>query len=104
MTKYEKMYHDIAITIPDCKESKMFGALCIKAPNGKAGVMFKDDEMIFKLNGDEEQEALNLKGAQYFDPMGGRPMTGWVQIPNTHAAKWKDYAVISMEIVKNLKK
>jgi len=82
----------------------MFGALCIKAPNGKAGVMFKDDDVIFKLTGEKEQEALALKGAHYFDPMGGRPMNGWVQIPNAHAALWAAYASASMDLVKKIKK
>ena len=49
MTKGEELFHKIATEIPDTKESKMFGALCIKAPNGKAGVMFKNDHIVFKL-------------------------------------------------------
>jgi hypothetical protein len=105
MTKAEKLYHEIAAEIPDCKESKMFGALCIKAPNGKAGVMFwKEEYMIFKLDGETLEQALKLKGAKLFDPMGGRPMGGWVQLSETHISKWKKYAAISMELVKKLKK
>jgi hypothetical protein len=101
MTKSEELYHKIAADIPDGKESKMFGALCIKAPNGKAGVMFHSDEMIFKLDGELEKEALGLKGAKVFAP-GGRPMTGWIQIPVAHSAKWKKYAEAAMEQVKKI--
>src|SRR3954467_10353148 len=99
MTKPEELFHKIAADIPDTKEGKMFGALCIKAPNGKAGVMFWKEYMIFKLSGDAEKEALGLSGAKIFDPMGGRPMTGWVQLSDKHSAKWKKYAEIAMEAV-----
>src|SRR4051812_8040089 len=99
MTKYEELYHNIAAGLPDAKESKMFGAMCIKAPNGKAAAMFINDEMIFKLTGDAEKEAMSLKGAKVFDPMGGRPMTGWVQLSSAHSAKWKKYAEIAMQNV-----
>jgi hypothetical protein len=98
MTKSEELYHKIASEIPDTKESKMFGALCIKAPNGKAGVMFMDDDMIFKLDGDAEKEAMSLKDAKVFSP-GGRAMTGWVQLSPAHSSKWKKYAEIAMQNV-----
>ncbi len=104
MTKSEELYHKIASDIPDVQEGKMFGALCIKAPNGKAGVMFWKDDMIFKLEGDTQKEALSLKGAKMFDPMGGgRTMNGWVHIPGLHASKWKKYAEIAMDNVKKIK-
>lgn len=96
MTKAEELFHKIAAELPDAVEGKMFGALCIKAPNGKAGVMFWKEYMIFKLSGDEEKEALALKGAKLFDPMDGRPMNGWVQLSEEHKSKWKKYAIIAM--------
>ena len=104
MTKEEEMFHKIAAELPDTKEGKMFGALCIKAPNGKAGVMFWKDNMIFKLDGDDLKHALSLQGAKLFDPMGNRPMGGWVQLSIDHSKKWKELAGKSMEYVKNLKK
>jgi hypothetical protein len=110
MTKAEEIFHQIAAGIPDTNEGKMFGALCIKAANGKAGVMFWKDDMIFKLDGEDQQEALSMKGAKMFDPMGGRPMNGWVHVPNAHSAKWEKLAKISMrnaekaEVLKKAKK
>ena len=104
MTKSEKLFHEIAGQLPEAKEGKMFGALCIKAPNGKAGVMFWKEDMIFKLEGDDLKKALSLKDAKLFDPMGNRPMGGWVQLSFEHSKKWKELAVKSMEYVKNLKK
>ena len=35
MTKGEELYHKIAADLADAQEGRMFGALCIKAPNGK---------------------------------------------------------------------
>src|SRR6185312_9809023 len=96
MTKSEELFHQIAAEIPEGKESKMFGAMCIKAPNGKAGVMFQNDHMIFKLQGDVMEEALGLSDAKIFSP-GGRAMNGWVQLAPAHSAKWKKYAAVAME-------
>ena len=104
MTKAETLFHQIAAELPDAKESKMFGALCIKAPNGKAAAMFKNDDMIFKFEGKELENTLKLPGAKIFDPMGGRPMNGWVQLSYEHADKWKKLAEKSMDYVKTLEK
>lgn len=102
MTKSEELYHKIAAGIPGTQESKMFGALCIKAPNGKAGVMFWHDDLIVKLDGDDQKKAMALSGAKMFEPMAGRPMNGWIHIPNVHSAKWKKYAEIAMDHVKKI--
>jgi hypothetical protein len=102
MTKAEELFHKIASELPDVQEGKMFGAMCIKAPNGEAGVMFHSENIVVKLAGDVLNEALKLKGAKFFDPMGGRPMGGWVQLTEQHTAKWKHYSAIAMEEVKKI--
>ncbi|PQJ11437.1 hypothetical protein CJD36_006445 [Flavipsychrobacter stenotrophus] len=102
MTKAEELYHSIAADIPDTTKSKMFGALCLKAPNGKAGVMFWKEYMVFKLPDTEQAEALQLKNAKMFTPMDGRAMNGWVQLSEAHSAKWKQLAETSMEHVKKI--
>ena len=51
----------ISKEIPGAKISKMFGADCIKAPNGKAVCMVWKDDMVFKLTGDDEKEAMKMK-------------------------------------------
>ena len=104
MTKQEELFHFIASAIPNTKESKMFGALCIKAPNGKAGVMFRKDEMVFKLDEEKATDVLKLKGTHVFEPAKGRKMNGWYLVPSAHSAKWKELAEISMAIVKEIKK
>jgi hypothetical protein len=102
MTKSEELFHRIAAGIPGTEEGKMFGALCVKAPNGKAGVMYWKGFMIFKLDKDHEKEALALKDAKIFEPAEGRPMNGWVQLSDQHSAKWKRYAELAMDNVKNI--
>ena len=103
MTKAEELFHQIAAQIPGAKESKMFGALCIKAPNGKASAMFYKEDIVFKLEGEQLKEILSLDGAKLFDPMGGRPMGGWVQLSYIYADRWPEIAQVSYEQVSKLK-
>ena len=88
MSEAEKLYHAIADELPDATKSKMFGALCVKAVNGKAGVMFWKDYLVLKLPDAAMKNALALEGAQIFAPMEGRPMNGWVQISYLHHSQW----------------
>jgi hypothetical protein len=102
MTEAEKLFHELAEEIPDTTEGKMFGALCLKTPNGKSAAMFWKDNLVVKLQGDAYNEAMSLDGAKLFDPMDGRPMKEWVQIPYAYKKYWKKYALISAEGVKAL--
>jgi hypothetical protein len=104
MTPAEELFHNIASQIPDTAEGKMFGALCIKAPNGKAGVIFKNDNIAFKLAEADLNETISLDGAQIFAPADGRPMNGWAQLPYSYAEKWPELAQKAMDFVKTLKK
>jgi hypothetical protein len=104
MTKAEELFHQLAKELPDGKEGKMFGSLCIKTPNGKSGAMLWKDCLVVKLGAEDIKEALALKGSQLFEPMEGRKMKEWAQIPFAHKDKWKHYASISMASVKKLKK
>ena len=104
MTPAEELFHKIATEIPDAAEGKMFGALCIKAPNGKASVLFKNDTIAFKLEEPLMQETLSFDGAQIFSPADGRPMNGWVQLPFHYSEKWPELAQQAMAYVETLKK
>ena len=99
MAKAEKLFHDIAKEIPKATEGKMFGALCFKAPNGKSAAMFWKDHIVVKLEVKNVKNVLKLKGTQLFDPMGGRPMKEWVQIPFSHSKEWKPLAQKAMKYV-----
>ena len=63
MTKAEEYFHQLTQEMPEAKPGKMFGALCIKAPNGKSGAMFWQDCIVVKLDADELSTAMKLKGS-----------------------------------------
>jgi len=103
MAKEETLYKSIGNALKDAEESQMFGKPCFKI-NGKAFVCFFQNEMVFKLTGDEHAAAIALKGAQLFDPSGkGRAMKEWVQLPYTHKAKWETFAAAALKYVKSAK-
>jgi hypothetical protein len=70
----EEYFNKLVSEIPDGTHGKMFGALCMKLPNGKAAAMFKNDRLVVKLPEKLHNETLALKGCKLFDPSGGRPM------------------------------
>ncbi len=104
MSPAETLYHQIASELPDAVESKMFGAKCLKAPNGKALAFYRKECMVFKLTGAAAEEALSLDGAQMFNPMEGRPMNGWIQVPFDYADRWKGMAEEALAYVREIKK
>ena len=111
MSSEEELYHQIAESLPDITKAKMFGALCLKASNGKAGVMYWTDKtpkknpfMIFKLKDADQEKAMLLKGAKVFEPVDGRTMNGWVQLSFDHAKKFPALAKAAMAYVATLKK
>lgn len=104
MTAAETFFTELIKEIPDVKPGKMFGSLCLKTPNGKAGAMLWHDNIVVKLNGATFKEALSLSGSKVFEPMEGRPMKEWVQISFTHKDQWKKFALISASSVALLKK
>ena len=103
MSAAKESLEKISKEISGAKLSKMFGADCIKAPNGKAVCMVWKDDMVFKLAGDDENEAMKIKGAHVFSPMEGRAMGGWIQIPEAHQKLWLGLAKKSMALVSNIK-
>lgn len=97
----EKLFINIGSEIDKTVQSQMFGKPCFKI-NGKAFICFFQNEMVFKLTGDNHQYALNLEGAKLFDPSGkNRAMKEWVQIPYTHSEKWKTIAIQAYNYVSN---
>lgn len=100
----ENYFLELSNEIPDLKAGKMFGALCLKTPNGKAAAMFWKDNIVVKLSGDEYNEARSLDGTVLFEPMEGRPMKEWVQIPFHYKDRWKHFARVSADSVRNLPK
>jgi hypothetical protein len=76
----------------DIVGTSMFGMPSVKRRDGKAFAGLFGDDMVFKLEGDAHAKALELDGAHPFEPMAGRPMKAWVQVPPTHEAQWAELA------------
>jgi hypothetical protein len=104
MTAAENFFNELIKEIPDVKPGKMFGSLCMKTSNGKAGAMLWHDNIVVKLEGVSFKEALTLSGSKVFEPMEGRAMKEWVQISFTHKDQWKKFVLISSSSVALMKK
>jgi hypothetical protein len=76
----------------DIVGASMFGMPSIKRRGGKVFAGLYGDDMVFKLRGDAHATALALDGAHVFEPMAGRPMSAWVQVPPTHETQWAEIA------------
>ena len=95
--RYDEIADDLVATNDDVAVGKMMGMPCIKR-GGKIFAGFSDSgEMVFKLPDQAARErALELEGARLFDPMGGRPMKEWVQVPAAHAERWNELAELAL--------
>jgi|SRR4030095_553147 hypothetical protein len=99
MSKHEEAFITAGKTIKGAEQSQMFGKPCFKI-NEKAFCCFFENSMVFKLEGDDHEHALKLKGSKLFDPSGkGRSMKEWVQVSYLHAEKWKSLAKKAAEYV-----
>jgi hypothetical protein len=76
----------------DVVKASMFGMPGIKRRGGKAFCGLYGDDMIFKLEGEDHARALSLEGAHPFEPMAGRQMKAWVQVPPEHEAQYGELA------------
>ena len=87
---------------PNVARGKMMGMSCVKV-NGNMCMGFWENDMVFKLKGDDHTAALKLKGAKLFDPSGmKRPMKEWVQIPAAHTSRWGKFAEAALKYVSTL--
>jgi len=89
--RFDAMVDELAIEL-DIVGASMFGMPSVKRRGGKAFAGLYGDDMVFKLAGDAHSEALALDGAHLFEPMAGRPMKAWVQVPPTHESQWAELA------------
>jgi hypothetical protein len=98
--RYDELADDLAAQNADVQLGQMMGMPAIKAA-GKmiGGFSASADAVVFKLPDAEVRErALGLDGAQLFDPMGGRPMKEWVQVPDAHADVWPSLAADALRL------
>jgi hypothetical protein len=95
--EYDAVVSEIKASSPAIS-GMMFGMPCLKN-NGKAFAGFYNGTMIFKLGGARHSDALALSGSRLFDPMGGRPMKEWVEVPAEHASRWLELAQEALQYV-----
>ncbi len=94
----EDYFKEILNEIPDASLGKMFGRICAKMPNGKAGMILRENTLIVKLSPEEAEENC----FKLFTPKEGRPMNGWYEINFEDKAIWKQWAEISCTEVAKL--
>ena len=106
MTKSEKLFHQIIRKLENGFEGKLFGAKCIKSINGKTATFYWQENMVFKLDRESQEEALKLNGSEIGTHLYApdKPMKGWISIPITHSDKWVNFANKALEYVNELKK
>jgi hypothetical protein len=74
----------------DIVGASMFGMPSMKRRGGKSFAGLYGDDMVLKLEGEAHTAALALEGAHLFEPMVGRPMKAWVQVPPSHESQWAE--------------
>jgi hypothetical protein len=91
MTRFTTLLEELS-SERDVVKASMFGMPGIKRRGGKAFCGLYGDDMIFKLVGEDHERALALKGSHLFEPMAGRPMKAWVQVPPEHESHYRELA------------
>jgi hypothetical protein len=85
--RYEEIADDL-VARGLAERAKMFGMPSLKA-RGTAIGGFYDGDMVVKLTDEASRSAaLAFEEAHPVDPMDGRPMKEWVQVPAAHADEW----------------
>ncbi|HEU4719159.1 MAG TPA: hypothetical protein VFU15_15050 [Bacteroidia bacterium] len=103
MKESESLFLTLAEEIAGVTKGKMFGALCMKTAKGKSAAMLWKGDIVVKLPAAEIARTMKLKGACHFEPMKGRPMKEWVQVPPAHSARWKELVKKSLAFVESEK-
>lgn len=104
MPKEEDYFYKIGEQLDEAQAGKLFGKPCFKI-NGKAFVCFFENNMVFKLSGEDHSNALNIEKAKLFDPSSkNRPMKEWVQVPFESKASWKKLSKAALNYVTSLQK
>ncbi|WP_373229788.1 hypothetical protein [Cohnella sp.] len=102
MSQSEEKFNEIAAHLnltDNAAKGNMFGAKCLKI-NNKAFAMYHQEEMVFKLPA--EDSLMSMEGVRIFEPMPGRPMNGWVQVPSRHSMHWEQLSVKALNYVRLL--
>jgi hypothetical protein len=91
MARFTALLEELSAEL-DVAKASMFGMPGIKRRGGKAFCGLYGDDMIFKLEGEDHARAMSLDGTHLFEPMAGRLMKAWVQVPPEHESQYADLA------------
>ncbi|WP_335871803.1 hypothetical protein [Bacillus sp. 2205SS5-2] len=95
----EEKYHVIAehfVLTENAVKGSMFGAKCLKR-NRKVFAMFHNNEMVFKLPVEKQEQLLSSEEGSPFEPMPGRVMNGWISVSDQR--KWEALAAEALVFV-----
>src|SRR5689334_21114872 len=99
----QKRFDEICSSLETrAKRSQMFGAPCMKTPNGKAAFCLYKDWLVVKLDKETQNETLSWDGVSVFSPKGDQPMNGWLQVGFEYAKKWPALAKAAVDFVEKL--
>lgn len=80
------------------KPGKMFGVPSLRS-GSKVLCSAWGDDLVVKLPPDVLASTLDLDGVDRFEPMAGRAMKEWAQVPYAHAKLWPDLIAASLGYV-----
>lgn len=98
----EVLFDEIVNKMMDIKPGKMFGAKCIYTPNGKSAALYWKSFLVVKLDPEMSKEVLSLDGTKIFEPMEGRTMNGWIQVPYDYRDNWYKFTEAAISFVRPL--
>ena len=74
------LFHAAVAGLPDVETRKMFGYPCAFV-NGQMLTGVHEDRIMLRLSEQDRAQFLELPGAKLFEPMPGRPMREYVELP-----------------------
>ena len=95
---YDTVADAITASTP-ATSGKMFGMPSMFINRKAFAGLVNSGAMVFKLGGDAHAKALAIPGAHLFEPMPGRPMKEWVEVPVDQASQWERLARAALEYV-----
>jgi hypothetical protein len=98
---YAELVEEVRALDPSVELTNMFGMQTMKV-RGKAFAGLWHDDATFKLPPDELKLVLAWPDFIKLDPVGGRPMKQWAQVPQSHSDEWLRLAEVAKGYVISL--
>lgn len=74
------LFHSAMADLPDAEPRQMFGYPCAFVKGQMLTGVF-EDRIMLRLSDQDRAQFLKLPGARLFEPMSGRPMREYVELP-----------------------